>query len=110
MHRWSRNERVLHAGIRMLDRLTTPPSRCNVAATRPRVARCAMSPRECPQTTAWLPVGRANAAIKRMNALDQRLYAWLTEPDEPRFERAFNGYFSVAFPAVVRYLARLSHW
>jgi len=45
-----------------------------------------------------------------MNALDHRLYAWLTEPDAQRFERAFDAYFSVAFPAVVRYLSRLSHW
>jgi DNA-directed RNA polymerase specialized sigma24 family protein len=45
-----------------------------------------------------------------MNALDHRLYAWLPEPDEKRFERAFSGFFELAFPAVVRYLARLSHW
>lgn len=45
-----------------------------------------------------------------MNALDQRLHSWLTEPDEKRFERAFSGFFELAFPAVVRYLARLSYW
>jgi DNA-directed RNA polymerase specialized sigma24 family protein len=45
-----------------------------------------------------------------MNALDHRLHAWLVEPDERRFELAFNAYFAVAFPAVVRYLARISHW
>ena len=46
----------------------------------------------------------------RMRPLDQRLYAWLAEPDERRFERAFNAYFGVAFPAVTRHLARLSRW
>lgn len=45
-----------------------------------------------------------------MSTLDRRLYAWLAEPDDRRFERAFNLYFSVAFPAVVRHLARLSRW
>jgi DNA-directed RNA polymerase specialized sigma24 family protein len=45
-----------------------------------------------------------------MTTLDHRLYAWLIECDERRFERAFNAYFSVAFPAVVRHLARLSRW
>ena len=45
-----------------------------------------------------------------MQALDQRLYAWLAEPDERRFERAFSDYFAVAFPALVRHLARLSAW
>ncbi len=45
-----------------------------------------------------------------MTALDSRLYAWLGEPDEQRFERAFNSYFSIAFPAVLRHLARLSRW
>ena len=45
-----------------------------------------------------------------MSSLDYRLYEWLTEPDEQRFERAFRAYFRVAFPAVVRHLAKLSHW
>jgi DNA-directed RNA polymerase specialized sigma24 family protein len=45
-----------------------------------------------------------------MTILDHQLYAWLSEPDERRFERAFSAYFSVAFPAVVRRLARLSRW
>jgi DNA-directed RNA polymerase specialized sigma24 family protein len=45
-----------------------------------------------------------------MTTLDHRLYAWLAEADERRFEHAFNAYFSVAFPAVVRHLARLSRW
>ncbi|MDE2250035.1 MAG: hypothetical protein KGL25_01335 [Gammaproteobacteria bacterium] len=45
-----------------------------------------------------------------MTPLDQRLYAWLSEADERRFERAFSAYFAVAFPAVVRYLVRMSRW
>lgn len=45
-----------------------------------------------------------------MSGLDYRLYEWLTEADERRFERAFGAYFLVAFPAVVRHLAKLSHW
>jgi hypothetical protein len=45
-----------------------------------------------------------------MSPLDQRLYAWLTEADDHRFERAFSAYFAVAFPAVVRHLSRLSRW
>jgi len=54
--------------------------------------------------------GPADSAGIRMTTLDQQLYAWLAEADERRFERAFNAYFSVAFPAVVRRLSRLSHW
>jgi len=45
-----------------------------------------------------------------MTALDNRLYAWLAEADDRRFERAFDAYFTVAFPAVVRHLSRLSRW
>ena len=45
-----------------------------------------------------------------MRPLDQRLYDWLAEPDDRRFARAFNAYFTVAFPAVVRHLVRISHW
>lgn len=45
-----------------------------------------------------------------MTTLDIRLYAWLATSDERRFERAFSAYFSVAFPAVIRHLARLSRW
>jgi DNA-directed RNA polymerase specialized sigma24 family protein len=43
-----------------------------------------------------------------MTRLDERLYAWLCEPDERRFTLAFNSYFSVAFPAVIRHLARFA--
>jgi len=45
-----------------------------------------------------------------MNTLDQRLHAWLLEPEEQRFEQAFNAYYGVAYPAVLRRLARLSGW
>jgi DNA-directed RNA polymerase specialized sigma24 family protein/DNA-binding CsgD family transcriptional regulator len=45
-----------------------------------------------------------------MTTLDQRLYAWLVQADERRFQSGFNAYFSVAFPAVLRHLARLSRW
>jgi DNA-directed RNA polymerase specialized sigma24 family protein len=54
--------------------------------------------------------GSPRRAIVSMTTLDDRLYAWLTESDESRFQRAFNGYFALAFPAVVRHLARLSRW
>jgi DNA-directed RNA polymerase specialized sigma24 family protein len=40
--------------------------------------------------------------------LDRRLYDWLAEPDEQAFRRAFEAYFRLAFPALTRYLARLS--
>jgi DNA-directed RNA polymerase specialized sigma24 family protein len=45
-----------------------------------------------------------------MTTLDQRLYAWLLESNERRFELSFNAYFEVAFPSVLRHLARLSRW
>jgi len=66
--------------------------------------------------TRWVRVwrkafsGLRTRANKKMTTLDRRLYAWLSESDDRRFERAFNAYFSVAFPAVVRHLARLSQW
>jgi hypothetical protein len=43
-----------------------------------------------------------------MTTLDDRLYAWLSEPDDRRFTLAFNSYFLVAFPAVMRHLARFA--
>ncbi|MGO9263996.1 MAG: hypothetical protein ACLQBA_03760 [Candidatus Binataceae bacterium] len=46
----------------------------------------------------------------KITSLDRRLYAWLGESDDKKFERAFNAYFSVAFPAVVRHLMRISRW
>jgi DNA-directed RNA polymerase specialized sigma24 family protein len=45
-----------------------------------------------------------------MTTLDTRLYAWLGEPHEQRFTRAFNAYYSLAYPALLRRLARLSRW
>jgi DNA-directed RNA polymerase specialized sigma24 family protein len=45
-----------------------------------------------------------------MTTLDNRLYAWLMETDEQRFDLAFNAYFSVAYPAVIRRMSRLSNW
>jgi len=49
-------------------------------------------------------------ATPKITTLDRQLYAWLVESDERRFTHAFNVYFSVAFPAVVRFLARISRW
>lgn len=45
-----------------------------------------------------------------MTTLDHRLYAWLLESDERRFEIAFSHYFAVAYPAVMGRIARLSKW
>jgi DNA-directed RNA polymerase specialized sigma24 family protein len=79
---------------------------------RQKVAPFANLPPECNRTIesrqAAAP-GTANIEII-MRTLDHRLYAWLAEPDDWRFERAFNIYFSAAFPALVRYLARRSQW
>jgi hypothetical protein len=47
-------------------------------------------------------------ASMAMTTLDDRLYAWLSEADDRRFTLAFNSYFLVAYPAVVRYLARFA--
>jgi DNA-directed RNA polymerase specialized sigma24 family protein len=54
--------------------------------------------------------GAAGPSETVMTSLDQRLYAWLREADERRFQRAFSDYFSLAYPAVMRRLARLSNW
>jgi DNA-directed RNA polymerase specialized sigma24 family protein len=40
--------------------------------------------------------------------LDEMLYAWLTEPDDRKFDRAFEKYHDEAFAGLVRYLARAS--
>jgi DNA-directed RNA polymerase specialized sigma24 family protein len=40
--------------------------------------------------------------------LDEMLYAWLTEPDDRKFDRAFEKYHDEAFAGLVRYLARRS--
>lgn len=49
-------------------------------------------------------------AAEGMTTLDMRLYAWLGEPDERRFALAFNAYYSLAYPALLRRLARLCRW
>ncbi|HEY0801616.1 MAG TPA: hypothetical protein VGD54_12290 [Steroidobacteraceae bacterium] len=45
-----------------------------------------------------------------MTTLDQCLYAWLTEPDDKRFDIAFHSYYQLAYPAVIRRMARVSGW
>jgi DNA-directed RNA polymerase specialized sigma24 family protein len=52
----------------------------------------------------------ASMSSTKITTLDQRLYAWLVQSDTRKFELAFNSYFSVAFPAVVRHLMRISRW
>jgi DNA-directed RNA polymerase specialized sigma24 family protein len=54
--------------------------------------------------------GPASMSRTKITSLDRRLYAWLGESDDKKFERAFNAYFLVAFPAVVRHLMRVSRW
>jgi DNA-directed RNA polymerase specialized sigma24 family protein len=54
--------------------------------------------------------GPAEMSSTTITSLDRRLYAWLGEADDKKFERAFNAYFSLAFPAVVRHLTRISRW
>jgi DNA-directed RNA polymerase specialized sigma24 family protein len=49
-------------------------------------------------------------ANQTVTELDRRLYAWLAEPNDQRFERAFATYFGTAFPVLLRHLARLSRW
>jgi DNA-directed RNA polymerase specialized sigma24 family protein len=53
---------------------------------------------------------RREHAFAIMTTLDTRLYAWLLESDERRFDVAFNAYFAVAYPAVIGRIARLSNW
>ena len=43
-----------------------------------------------------------------MTTLDDQLYTWLSETDDRRFTLAFNSYFLLAYPAVVRHLARFA--
>jgi DNA-directed RNA polymerase specialized sigma24 family protein len=75
-----------------------------------RIARGQPAKTKCQGARIWRwqkPILSANQVVR---TLDQCLYAWLLESDDRRSERAFSSYFSVAFPAVVRYLARLSRW
>jgi hypothetical protein len=43
-----------------------------------------------------------------MTTLDHQLYTWLSEADDRRSTLAFNSYFLLAYPAVVRHLARFA--
>ena len=43
-----------------------------------------------------------------MTTLDDRLYTWLSEADDRQFILAFNSYFLLAYPTVVRHLARFA--
>lgn len=45
---------------------------------------------------------------RSVTRLDEMLYAWLTEPDDRKFARAFEKYHGEAFAGLVRYLARCS--
>jgi DNA-directed RNA polymerase specialized sigma24 family protein len=58
----------------------------------------------------WHDGGPASMPNTKITSLDRRLYAWLGESDDGKFERAFNAYFSIAFPAVIRHLMRISRW
>jgi DNA-directed RNA polymerase specialized sigma24 family protein len=86
------------------------PLRSTRAWRRLQVAPRVAPPTECDNAPTSRGVGRRGAAQIRMKTLDLRLYAWLAEPDERRFERAFGAYFAVAFPSVLRHLGRFSRW
>lgn len=45
---------------------------------------------------------------RTVTRLDEMLYAWLTEPDDRKFDRAFEKYHDEAFVGLVRYLSRRS--
>lgn len=47
-----------------------------------------------------------SSMTRTVTRLDQMLYAWLAEPDDPKFDRAFEKYHDEAFPGLVRYLSR----
>lgn len=49
-------------------------------------------------------------SMTKATTLDRRLYAWLAEVDEKRFLLAFNSYYVVAYPAILRRLVRVSGW
>ena len=49
-----------------------------------------------------------SSMTRRVTRLDEMLYAWLTEPDDRKFDRAFEKYHEEAFAGLVRYLARCS--
>ena len=49
-----------------------------------------------------------SSMTRTVTRLDEMLYAWLTESDDRRFDRAFEKYHDEAFAGLVRYLARCS--
>jgi DNA-directed RNA polymerase specialized sigma24 family protein len=49
-----------------------------------------------------------SSTTRTVTRLDEMLYAWLTESDDRRFDRAFEKYHDEAFAGLVRYLARCS--
>jgi DNA-directed RNA polymerase specialized sigma24 family protein len=49
-----------------------------------------------------------SSMTRTVTRLDEMLYAWLTEPDDRKFDRAFEKYHDEAFAGLVRYLARCS--
>ena len=49
-----------------------------------------------------------SSMTRTVTRLDEKLYAWLTEPDDRKFDRAFEKYHDEAFAGLVRYLARCS--
>ena len=49
-----------------------------------------------------------SSMTRTVTRLDELLYAWLTEPEDRKFDRAFEKYHDEAFAGLVRYLARRS--
>ena len=49
-----------------------------------------------------------SSMTRTVTRLDELLYAWLAEPDDRKFDRAFEKYHTQAFAGLVRYLARCS--
>ena len=49
-----------------------------------------------------------SSMTRTVTRLDELLYAWLAEPDDRKFDRAFEKYHDEAFAGLVRYLARCS--
>lgn len=49
-----------------------------------------------------------SSMTRTVTRLDELLYAWLTEPEDRKFDRAFEKYHDEAFAGLVRYLARCS--
>jgi DNA-directed RNA polymerase specialized sigma24 family protein len=87
---------------------------CHTSRRRQNEYPVLLAKRRNPQRTSIFVPPRADQneemATPKITTLDHQLYAWLVESDERRFTLAFNVYFSVAFPAVVRFLARISRW